>query len=95
LQAILSTILVGVDGHEGGRDALALAQHIGDVAGGSLVAVHIYPYEPFPMRGMRPDVEALARDEAYELLGSQLATTGVAAQVRATAETSLPAACIA
>lgn len=85
---MFSTIVVGVDGHEGGRDALAIAQHIGDVAGGSLVAVHVYPYEPFPMRGLRPDVEALARDEAHELLGTQLATTGVAAQVRATAQTS-------
>jgi nucleotide-binding universal stress UspA family protein len=85
---MFSTIVVGVDGHEGGRDALALAQRIGDVAGGSLVAVHVSPYEPVPMRGLRPDVEGLARGEAHELLGTQLATTGVAAQVCATAETS-------
>jgi nucleotide-binding universal stress UspA family protein len=81
---MFSTIVVGVDGHEGGRDALALAQRIGDVAGGSLVAVHVSPYEPVPMRGLRPDVEG----EAHELLGTQLATTGVAARVCATAEIS-------
>ena len=85
---MFSTIIVGVDGLEGGRDALALARQIGDLAGGELVAVHVYPYEPFPLRGLRTDVEALAREEAQALLDGQLAEAGIQARAIVTAETS-------
>ncbi len=85
---MFTTIVVGVDGLQGGRDALALAQRIGDLAGGEIVAVHVHPYEPFPMRGLRIDIEALAREEAQALLEGQLAEAGVPAQAIATAETS-------
>src|SRR5512133_1329301 len=85
---MFTTIVVGVDGLPGGRDALALAQRIGDLAGGELVAVHVHPYEPFPMRGLRIDVEALAHEEAQALLEGQLAEAGVGARAIATAETS-------
>jgi nucleotide-binding universal stress UspA family protein len=40
---MFTTIVVGVDGLQGGRDALALAQRMGDLAGGALVAVHVHP----------------------------------------------------
>jgi nucleotide-binding universal stress UspA family protein len=63
---------------------------IGALAGGELVAVHVYPYEPFPLRGLRTDVEALAREEADALLQAQLAEVGVHARAIVTAET-LPA----
>ena len=85
---MFTTILVGVDGLQGGRDALALAQRISDLAGGELVAVHVHPYEPFPMRGLRTDVEALAREEAQAVLEGELAEAGVSARAIATAETS-------
>jgi nucleotide-binding universal stress UspA family protein len=85
---MFTTIVVGVDGLPGGRDALALAQRIGDLAGGELVAVHVHPYEPLPMRGLRIDVEALAQKEAQALLEGQLAEAGVGARAIATAETS-------
>ena len=85
---MFTTIVVGVDGLQGGRDALALAQRMGDLAGGELVAVHVHPYEPFPLRGLRTDVEALAQDEAQALLEGQLAEAGVQARAIATAETS-------
>jgi nucleotide-binding universal stress UspA family protein len=82
------TIVVGIDGLQGGRNALALAGSIGDLTGAELVAVHVYPYEPFPLRGLRTDVEALAREEAEGLLEGQLAEVGVRARAIATAETS-------
>ncbi|HEX7298291.1 MAG TPA: universal stress protein [Solirubrobacteraceae bacterium] len=85
---MFSTIVVGVDGHEGGRAALALAQCVGDAAGGSIVAVHVQPYEPIPMRGPRPDLEASTREESHELLGMQLAVSGVAARVHVAADSS-------
>jgi nucleotide-binding universal stress UspA family protein len=82
------TIVVGIDGLQGGRNALALARRIGDLTGAELVALHVYPYEPFPLRGLRTDVEALAREEAEGLLEGQLAEVGVRARAIATAETS-------
>ena len=85
---MFTTIVVGVDGLQGGRDALALAQRMGHLAGGGLVAVHVHPYEPFPLRGLRTDIEALAQDEAQTLLEGQLAEAGVQARAIATAETS-------
>jgi nucleotide-binding universal stress UspA family protein len=85
---MFTTIVVGVDGLPGGRDALALAQRIGDLAGGELVAVHVYPYEPFPLRGLRTDIEALAQQEAQALLEGQLTEAGVQAKAIATPETS-------
>ena len=85
---MFTTIVVGVDGLPGGRDALALAQRIADLAGGDLVAVHVHPYEPFPLRGLRTDIEAIAHEEAQTLLEGQLAEAGVPARAIATAETS-------
>jgi nucleotide-binding universal stress UspA family protein len=85
---MFTTIVVGVDGLHGGRDALALAQRISDLAGGELVAVHVHPYEPFPLRGLRTDVEALAREEAQALLDEQIAEAGVQARAIVTPETS-------
>ena len=85
---MFTTIVAGVDGLPGGRDALALAQRLADLAGGAVVAVHVHPYEPLPFRGLRPDVEALAHDEAQALLEEQLAEAGVEARAIATAETS-------
>jgi nucleotide-binding universal stress UspA family protein len=86
---MFSTMVVGVDGLRGGRDALALAQRIRDLAGGELIAVHVHPYEPFPLRGLRTDIEALAQEEAQSLLDEQIAEVGVdAVQAIVTAETS-------
>jgi hypothetical protein len=42
----------------------------------------------FPLRGLRTDVEALAREEAQALLDGQLAEAGVQARAIVTAETS-------
>jgi nucleotide-binding universal stress UspA family protein len=85
---MFSTIVVGVDGREGGQDALALAQRVGDLAGGALVAVHVYPYAPPPMHGVHLDSEALGRDEAETLLRAQLVEARVEARPVVIAETS-------
>ena len=85
---MFTTIVVGVDGLEGGRDALVLGQRIGDLAGGELVAVHVHPYEPFPLCGLRTDIEALAHEKAQTLLEGQLAEAGVTARAVAIAEAS-------
>ena len=82
---MFTTIVVGVDGLQGGRDALGLAQRMSDLAGGELVAVHVHPYEPFPLCGLRTDIEALAHEKAQTLLEGQLAEAGVAARAVAIA----------
>ena len=85
---MFTTIVAGVDGLPGGRDALALAQRLADLAGGALIAVHVHPNEPLPFPGLCTDVEALVHDEAQALLEEQLAEAGVEARAIATAETS-------
>ena len=52
--AVFNKIIVGVDGREGGRDALALAARLASLFGGELVAVHAYPYDLFISRGATP-----------------------------------------
>jgi nucleotide-binding universal stress UspA family protein len=85
---MFTTIVVGVDGLQGGRDALLFARSLCERAGGALVALHVYPYESFPLRGLRPDIEAVARDEADALLREQLAAAGVPARAIVTTDTS-------
>jgi nucleotide-binding universal stress UspA family protein len=85
---MFSTIVVGVDGLQGGRDALLFAQRLRERAGGALVAVHVHPSHPFSLRGLRPDVEVVARDEADALLHRQLAAADVAARAIVTADAS-------
>ena len=53
---MFNEIIVGVDGGEGGRDALALAARLASLFGGELVAVHAYPYDLFSSRGTTPEL---------------------------------------
>ena len=48
---MFSTIVVGVDGREGGRDALALGERLRAIFGADLIAVNAYPYDLFVSRG--------------------------------------------
>ena len=50
---MFKTIVVGVDGREGGRDALALAGRLALLAGGELVAVRALPFDYYVARGGR------------------------------------------
>ncbi|HWN72201.1 MAG TPA: universal stress protein, partial [Solirubrobacterales bacterium] len=42
-------LLVGYDGSEGGRDALALARVLGEATGASVLVVTVLPYGPLPI----------------------------------------------
>jgi nucleotide-binding universal stress UspA family protein len=42
---MFKTIVVGVDGREGGRDAISLASRLALVAGGELVALRVIPFD--------------------------------------------------
>jgi nucleotide-binding universal stress UspA family protein len=76
---MFKTIIVGVDGHEGGRDALALADRLAQSFGGEIVAVHAYPYDYFVGRGADREFEAAMRQGAMETLETELSHAGVAA----------------
>ncbi|MEA2253156.1 MAG: hypothetical protein QOG70_3398 [Solirubrobacteraceae bacterium] len=87
--SMFGAIVVGVDGHAGGRDALALAKRLGDLGGGELVAVHVYPCAAFPMSGRHEHVDARLRNEAHALIRCEIAEVGAAgARSRVTADNS-------
>jgi nucleotide-binding universal stress UspA family protein len=85
---MFTTILVGVDDRRGGHDSLVLADELSELAGGELLAVHVYPYEAFGALAVRPAIDTTAPDEAEALVRAQLAEAGVDARVEATADTS-------
>jgi nucleotide-binding universal stress UspA family protein len=80
---VFSKIIVGVDGREGGRDALALAARLASVFGSDLVAVHAYPYDLFVSRGDTPDFDAIMHANAEETLMGELERAGVVAHAAA------------
>ena len=55
---MFKTIIVGVDGREGGRDALALAASLQRVFASELIAVHAFPLDALPRPRRRRRVRA-------------------------------------
>jgi nucleotide-binding universal stress UspA family protein len=55
--SVFNTIVVGVDGRQGGRDALRLAGQLAEVSGGDLVAVRVFPHQHRPALAGSPAVE--------------------------------------
>lgn len=76
---MFSTIVVGVDARDGGRDALALADRLARSFDGALTAVHAYPYDYYVSRGTNSDFEAVMRRAARETLDDELERAGVTA----------------
>jgi nucleotide-binding universal stress UspA family protein len=85
---VFTTIVVGVDGREGGRDALALGEHLRRAFGGELFAVHAYSYDFFVSRGASPDFESVMHANANDLVVGELERTGVSAHPVAMADDS-------
>jgi hypothetical protein len=76
-QAVFNTIVVGIDGREGGRDALALGERLRRLLGGELVAVHAYPYDFVSRRGSTPDFETVLHGNAQNLIAEELERAGI------------------
>ena len=74
---MFTTIVAGVDGRQGGRDALALA---GALGAPEVIAVQAYPYEYFVSRGSNADFEAVVRQDVQSSLREELEAAGVEAQ---------------
>ena len=64
---MFDNVIVGVDGKEGGSDAIALAKALRDDAG-QLTLAYIYPKEPHIWRGASASYEDAEREYAQTLL---------------------------
>ena len=74
-------ILVGVDGEEGGRDAIALARTL-FAEGGALTFGHVLRDEPHGPRGWADPSMPAERGRAAEMLERTRTETGMAAYIR-------------
>jgi nucleotide-binding universal stress UspA family protein len=77
----IAKILVGIDGEEGGRDALALARALGGDAG-ELTLAFVAPGEGRASRAANLAFDAAVRSDAEALLERERAAAGVDAVVR-------------
>lgn len=64
---MFKSIIVGIDGLDGGADALAFARHLA-APDTKLALVHAYPFEHRPSRAVSLDYDALLRADAAKLL---------------------------
>jgi nucleotide-binding universal stress UspA family protein len=76
---VFKTIIVGVDGREGGRDALHLAATIARGGDGRLVAVGVYPHT-HPLRGGPAVPDVVMLDQTKAVLDRELENEGIDAQ---------------
>lgn len=74
-------VVVGVDEHEGGRDAIALAKNL-LAKGGELMLVYAYPSDVYVYRGARADYEAAEGERAREVLEKARGESDVDAHLR-------------
>jgi nucleotide-binding universal stress UspA family protein len=77
---MFETIIVGVDGDEGGRDALALAAALQWTFDSRLIAVMAYPADEFINRATSPPFESAIRDESRQMLATELERAAVEAE---------------
>jgi len=78
---MFKTIVVGVDGRDGGRDALSLAGRLALVNGGELIAVRALPIEYYVSRGGAPAFSEIAVDDAKAELRADLTAAGLEARI--------------
>jgi len=74
---MFATVVVGVDGRSGGRDALALAALLQRKFCSKVTAVHAYPREFFVTRDADSDVDALMHAHAQDGLDDEVETVAV------------------
>ena len=73
----MEKIIVGVDGLDGGRDAIALASRLAPLTGGRLVLVYAYPVQPPPWKGSVLEYDRAMGAEAEKLLAAARDEAGV------------------
>lgn len=78
---MFSNIVVGVDEHQGSRDAIALAEQLVEPSGAVTLA-HVYPGHARTWWGSSPADEATQRERALELLERTRQEDGITAELR-------------
>ena len=73
-------IVVGVDEHEGGRDAIALAKKLA-APDGQLTLAFVYCGDPYVYRGVSAAFEATERERTLERLEAVRAEAGIDAKL--------------
>lgn len=86
--SVFEHILAGVDGHEGGMDALALAGLLSDVSGASLTALHVYPFDRSVSLDRAEEYESGLRDELVGHVREQARELNVDARSMVVADAS-------
>jgi len=84
---MFKNVIIGVDEHEGGRDAVVLGRKLVD-AEGVLTLVHVRPGDPHVWRGSSPAYEVVVRDDSQKLLEQVRNATGVDARLKSVAAVS-------
>ena len=74
-------VIVGVDGHEGGRDAIALAERL-RAEDAKLTLAYVYHGDEHVWRGSSPPYEATEEERTRELLDKAREKAGVQAQLQ-------------
>ena len=85
---MFKTIVVGVDGREGGRDALSLAGRLALVAGGDLVAVRVLSFDYYASRAGAPPYSSPTEHDARTAVEAELDRAGLDARVVIAGDTS-------
>ena len=83
---MFSNVLIGVDGQQGGHDAIALARQL-TAPSGRMTLAHIYGYDWTVAFGSRLDV-SFDHKEAEQLLEAEREASGLAAETLAAAYSS-------
>jgi nucleotide-binding universal stress UspA family protein len=77
---MFNKVLVGVDGHDGGLDAAALARQL-VAPDGELLLTHIHGGYPLVAKAETGDYERVIRDDAETLLAQASEQTGIRARI--------------
>jgi nucleotide-binding universal stress UspA family protein len=75
-----TNIIVGVDEHQGGRDAIALATRL-LADGGTLTLAYVYAGDLTAWRGSSPAYDATEHDRGLELLAAARSRAGIDAEL--------------
>ena len=70
----MSKIIVGVDGSDTSRDAIALASGLAGLTGSTLVLANVFPYDTSPSRTLNRQFEEFLREDANAVLERLRAT---------------------
>jgi nucleotide-binding universal stress UspA family protein len=84
---MFSNVIVGVDGHPGGSDAIALARRLAE-RDGNVTFAHVYAGETHARRRSATAADLSKRERAIELLVSALGEENIDARLRAVAAQS-------